>query len=215
MRYSTGYRNANRIKSDKKNRRKKLFSKRYKKEIEWLQSTPTVKSDSQLVDILKVLTSGDTQYTYRMKEYMVECMNNPRFQNLKTNQSSPLAELDLNNRYNYIEFRSDVNLVIKKCRKYNIYKYSEKMDEDIKFMVSLVASLRSGELISQSDFSTFKRIKKSTGELKFKRIQSPRTGFPWSPRKQEGLRTTIPTPTQAVINFNITGSMFPLRQIKK
>ena len=55
------------------------FSKKYTPEIKWLETNPIAKNDNFLMDMLKVLKSGERPFSEKMHMSVKKAMTNPRF----------------------------------------------------------------------------------------------------------------------------------------
>jgi len=130
--------------------RKELFSKKYSKEIEWLSTNELAIKDSFLSDMLKVLQSGDREFTEKMEKAVHKSMRSPKFDVIES-----------------IKLREQYGPLMKKVKM--IHEIVNKLDEDkdeyykstysaLPFVTSIKAQLERNMFLSEKQLNALNKV---------------------------------------------------------
>ena len=137
------------------------FSKKYTPEIKWLETNPIAKNDNFLMDMLKVLKTGNRPFSEKMHMSVKKAMTNPRF-DIKKN-------IELKGKIDAIKQKVEVLSELVRSvdefkGEYYIQNYSA-----IGFVHSIQEQLESGRYLSKKQLlalnKVFKRYTKSMDKL--------------------------------------------------
>jgi len=64
-------------------KRKLEYAEKYKKEIDWLSSNDLALNESFLVDMFRVLTTGNRPFSEKMHNAVLKSMKNPKYDEIK------------------------------------------------------------------------------------------------------------------------------------
>ncbi len=130
--------------------RKKLFSKKYLKEIEWLSTNELASKDSFLSDMLSVLETGNREFTEKMEKAVHKSMNSPKFDVIKS-----------------IKLREQYGPLMKKVEM--IYDIVNKLDENkdeyykstysaLPFITSIKSQLERNMFLSEKQLGALNKV---------------------------------------------------------
>ena len=130
--------------------RKKLFSEKYSKEIEWLSTNKLAREDSFLSDMLNELNSGDRDFTEKMEKAVHKSMRSPKYDVVKS--------IKLKEQYGPLMSKVEM-----------IYKIVNKLDEDkdefykskysaLPFVTSIKTQLERNMFLSEKQLGALNKV---------------------------------------------------------
>ena len=126
------------------------FSKKYTQEIKWLETNPTVKNDNFLMDMLKVLKSGERPFSEKMHMSVKKAMTNPRF-DIKKN-------IELKGKIDAIKQKVDVLVDLVKSVDEHKGEYYIQNYSAITFVRSIQNQLDEGRYLSKKQLQALNKV---------------------------------------------------------
>ena len=137
------------------------FSKKYTPEIKWLETNPIAKNDNFLMDMLKVLKSGERPFSEKMHMSVKKAMTNPRF-DIKKN-------IELKGKIEAIKQKVEVLVDLVRSVDEHKGEYYIQNYSAIRFVRSIQNQLEDGRYLSKKQLvalnKVFKRYNTSMDKL--------------------------------------------------
>ena len=137
------------------------FSKKYTPEIKWLETNPIAKNDNFLMDMLKVLKSGERPFSEKMHMSVKKAMTNPRF-DIKKN-------IELKGKIDAIKQKVEVLVDLVRSVDEHKGEYYIQNYSAIRFVRSIQNQLEDGRYLSKKQLvalnKVFKRYNTSMDKL--------------------------------------------------